>query len=229
VATAAPIPSDDGGLGANSFLYLNRKVPKLTIEVDAVAGAAPSGATLDLVRRRLAGVADKPGGITILPTETIGGQADGVWSTDDLAKSRARNRDRRSTSDAMVMYLAFLDGRYEQDDAVGVAWSASTVAVFVEHIEEISTLLVGADAIEAAATVHEVGHLLSLVNLGYRSPRAREDPDHPKHSSNPDSVMYWAVDNVGVVTILGGKTEPPTDFDAADRADLAAVRDGDLG
>jgi hypothetical protein len=128
----------------------------------------------------------------------------------------------------MAIYLQFLDGTYEDRDAVGVAYGASSAAIFSQHIEEIATVLVGSEAIERAATIHEIGHLLSLVNIGYRSPRTREDPDHPNHSSNPDSVMYWAVDNVGVVTVLGGDMELPTDFDADDRADLEDVRTGEL-
>jgi hypothetical protein len=40
--------------------------------------------------------------------------------------------------------------------------------------------------------------------------------------------MYWAVDNVGVASLLGGRTAPPTDFDADDKADLADVKLGRL-
>jgi len=66
------------------------------------------------------------------------------------------------------------------------------------------------------------------VNLGYHSPRPHEDPQHPGHSNDPNSVMYWAVDNVGVATLLGGHTAPPTDFDPDDRADLSDIRRGEL-
>jgi hypothetical protein len=222
--------SDDGGeVGSNAPLYLNRRFRELVVEVDAVAGLEPSGSLLELLRARLAQVVDKPGGIVFVPAETIPGQSDGVWTVDDLAASARSNRDRFSGGDTMVMYLQFVDGRFEDEGAFAVAYSASEVAMFVDHMRDAATLLVGASALERAALIHELGHLLSLVNLGYTSPRDREDPAHPKHSTNPDSVMFWAVDNVGILTLLGGRAQPPTAFDADDLADLADVRAGRLG
>ena len=50
----------------------------------------------------------------------------------------------------------------------------------------------------------------------------REDPDHPGHSPNRGSVMYWAVERDLVGTLLGAG--PATTFDDADRAELAAIR-----
>jgi hypothetical protein len=41
--------------------------------------------------------------------------------------------------------------------------------------------------------------------------------------------MFYAVDSVGVVNLLGGRTEPPNTFDADDKADLADVKAGKLG
>jgi hypothetical protein len=221
-------PNDDAGLGESAFLYLNRRVPRLLIEIDAVDGLAPSQAVLDLLRTRLAGVVDKPGGIAFLPAETIAGDADGVWTTEELRASARRNRDRRSSPDVMVIYLQFVDGLYEQRDAFGVAYSASTAAMFSEHMRDAATILVSRTALERAAVVHEAGHLLSLVNIGYSSPRDREDAEHPNHSNNPDSVMFWAVDNVGIITLLSGRSQPPTAFDGDDLADLRDVRSGRL-
>jgi hypothetical protein len=52
----------------------------------------------------------------------------------------------------------------------------------------------------------------------------REDPEHPGHSRSRESVMYWAVESNLIAELLGAG--PPTDFDDADRADLAALRSG---
>jgi hypothetical protein len=222
-------PTDEADVGANAFLYLNARVPKLVIEVDAVEGFAPSDDALDLLRTRLAAVTDKPRGIVVTKTQTIPGQADGVWTEADLRASARRHRDRTSTASEATMYLQFVDGRFEQAGAFGVTYSASQAAMFVGHMRDAATLVVGASSLQRATLIHEIGHLLSLVNLGYESPRAREDPEHPGHSSNPDSVMYWAVDNVGILRLLSGRAEPPTAFDDADLADLADVRKGALG
>ena len=76
--------------------------------------------------------------------------------------------------------------------------------------------------LELAVATHEVGHLLGLVDLFLRTGRA--DPEHPGHSANPRSVMYWAVESDVVGDLLTGG--PPVDFDADDRADLATIRNG---
>ena len=221
-------PNDDGELGSSAYEYLNRAIPRLVVEIDAVGGVEPYGDTLELVAERLQQVSDKPGGITVLPVEAIPGSPDNTWTIADLRASERRNRDRHSTAKEMVLYLQFVDGSSDRDNALAVAYSASAAAVFGENIRATATVLVGPAAVERAAVVHEIGHILSLVNLGYTSPRDHEDPDHPKHSTNRDSVMFWAVDTEGVLTILGGRTAPPTAFDREDLADLADVRSGRL-
>ena len=130
----------------------------------------------------------------------------------------------------MVLYVIYVNGSYaKEQDALGLAYNSSTFVVFAEQIREAAaTPIVSATSIEQAVVVHEMGHVLALVNLGYASPRDHEDPDHRGHSDNPSSVMYWAMDNVGVANLLGGRTAPPDDFDADDRADLDDLKSGRL-
>jgi hypothetical protein len=144
----------------------------------------------------------------------------------------AESKYRRYNSDARnaVIYLMFVDGQPNPNNGqIGVAFDASSDVIFEGAIRNgAATPLVTAEEIEHAVVVHEVGHILSLVNIGYTSPRPHEDSQHQGHSNNPGSVMYWAVDNVGVVNLLGGRSAPPTDYDSNDRADLADVRAGKL-
>jgi hypothetical protein len=221
--------NDEAALGRNARLYLNRGVPKLIVEVDAVEGYEPTAAALDLLRTRLASVVDKPSGIQMLPTESFS-EHHTSWDGADLRVAERRYRDRYSSSAAAVLYVIYVDGSYAaSDDALGAAFNASSFAVFVQKIrQDATTPLVPSSAIERSVLVHETGHVLALVNLTYRSPRDHEDPQHEGHSRNPDSVMYWAIDNVGIASLLGGRTAPPTDFDSDDRADLADLRSGKL-
>lgn len=182
-----------------------------------------------MLRTRLASIVDKPGGIEMLPVETFSGDRS-PWSEGDLLDVEKRNRDRYSTRSAMVLYVIYVNGSYsERPEALGLAYDSSTFAIFVERIREAAaTPLVSSASIEQAVVVHEMGHVLALVNLGYESPRDHEDPQHRGHSSNPESVMYWAMDNVGVANLLGGRTTPPDDFDPDDRADLEDLKEGRL-
>ena len=134
--------------------------------------------------------------------------------------------NQNSTASAIVLYVLYADG--STGNTIGAAYSSSAFAVFKQAIESAATPLVTAEEIEDSVIVHEAGHVLALVNIGYKSPRDHEDPQHEGHSKNSKSVMYWAVDNVGVVGLLGGSTKPPTSFDADDLADLRDLRDGRL-
>jgi len=74
--------------------------------------------------------------------------------------------------------------------------------------------------------VHEYGHLVALVNNGYESPHDHEDPDHPNHSNNDDSVMYWAIESQDIANQIDG--EPPNNFDSDDLDDLRLMKEGKL-
>jgi hypothetical protein len=47
-----------------------------------------------------------------------------------------------------------------------------------------------------------------------------EDEDHPGHSSNRNSVMWWQVESIGA---LGSLNNIPNTFDQNDRADVCAA------
>jgi hypothetical protein len=168
-----------------------------------------------------------------LPTVTIADGRDS-WTVQQLQAAEAQSSHHKSSASAIVLHVLYVNGRFDDGssggaNALGAAFNASTFAIFKDRIANASTPLVPPDAIESADVVHETGHVLALVNLTYHSPRNHEDPQHPGHSSNQQSVMYYAIDNVGVVNLLGLHSRPPTDFDADDRADLRDLKTGKLG
>ena len=230
--TSAPLPpatqriDDHGPVGSNTFLYLNRTIGKLVVEIDAVHGYEPAASAVSLLRTRLSQVADKPAGIDVLPVTVIPGTVSGDAKHTFMENTERKYRVHYSTARAIVLYVLYSDN--DTGNSIGAAYSSSAFAVFKQSIESAATPLVSAEEIEDSVIVHEMGHVLALVNIGYTSPRDHEDPNHPGHSKNPGSVMYWAVDNVGVVGLLGGHMRPPTTFDADDLADLRDLRDGKL-
>jgi hypothetical protein len=220
-------PNDTASLGSNAYFYLNRTVPKLTVEIQAVSGYGPSTATLSLLRQRLQSVADKPGGVDVMPVaNVIPGRS--TWTIPQVQAVESKYRKHYSSNSDAVIYLIFVNGQPNPSGPIGVAYNASSDVIFEEAIRGASTPLVTVQEIEQACVVHEVGHILSLVNIGYTSPRPHEDSQHPGHSNNPGSVMYWAVDNVGVANLLGGRTAPPDNYDSDDRADLKDVQNRKL-
>lgn len=122
-----------------------------------------------------------------------------------------------------VVRILFVHGSFDGDDGtLGAAVRGDVAAVFVDQVGRAAGVLGSIEAIERSVTTHELGHLLGLVDLYLDT--GRGDPQHPGHSPNRDSVMFWAVESDAIGQLLGA--DPPDSFDASDRADLEAIRSG---
>ncbi len=212
-------------MGANARAYLQDTFPRLVVEIHAVSGREPSADALGHLRAKVGEVAAKPAGIDVRRGE-IPASSD-RYTVEELKALERRHRRTSTGGDTASVHALYLNGSFAPDEGVlAIVFSASSIAVFPDQIARAATPVVSASRIERSVLLHEMGHLMGLINLGYHSPRDREDPDHPHHSRNRNSVMYWAVETNLVLTILSGP--PPDDFDADDRADLADLRAGRL-
>lgn len=222
-STPAPVYFDDAGVGAMARRYLqSAPATSLVVEIDYVTGRRPSDQAMRHVERILERETDKP--VSVRADDAIAASASD-HSFDEIAALARTHRDTRSGGATASMWIVFLDRSLEGErDTVGVAITASTAAVFADHIQDASTAVVGADQIERAVLTHEVGHLLALVNIGYTSRHDHEDPQSRGHSRSRDSVMYAQIEDKGLVALITGG--PADDFDAADRDDLAMLRAG---
>jgi hypothetical protein len=211
-AGAEPDNDLDGSPGAGAGWFLRPDgAASIGLTFLSEPGAEPSTDTVEHVGNVLVAASGK--------SVSTGGAAFEVgrstWTPDEL-------RDAAGAPDGSVKLL-FVHGQYEESDTVlGIAVRADVAAVFVDRVRDSASPLVGSRAIETAVTTHELGHLLGLVDLHLDT--GREDPEHPGHSTNRSSVMYWAVESSLVTDLLTGG--PPRDFDDADLADLAAIRGG---
>ena len=182
---------------------------------------------MDLVKTRLQEVCDKPKGVTILADE-VDFTIDTIWSSDDVRDARWKHGGDAMDSQTLHWYFLFPAGTYTDDSVLGVAVDASTIAIFKDSVEAAENIIQrpSSEEIERAVSVHEAGHLLGLVNLVYESPIDHEDPDHPGHSNNDNSVMYWAIETNDVGNLITGNL--PNTFDADDKSDLAGMADGTI-
>ena len=204
------------------------KFTNMMIEIDYTEGYEPQSQTLSTLKSRIESVCDKPGGVTIKTTQTDFGHGDS-WSADDVREIGRETRETQPQDGSTLRWhLLFPNGSYETNGVLGVAVDASTAAIFLDDVRDAEGPFSrpSAEAIENAVTVHEVGHLLGLVNLVYTSPAAHEDSGHPGHSNNEDSVMYWAIESGDFTSFF--ENDVPDDFDSDDRDDLAAIAAGDL-
>lgn len=205
------------------------------VEVDYVTGHRPSNGLLDLLKGRLSPLVHKPDGITMFVDDAL--PAEGrTWTTDDLRALRREHGNQATGSDRVVTHLIFVDGQSAADSndgrVLGVAIGFDLVVIFSETIREVCSLstlcTTTPQRILEAVTIHEFGHALGLVGREDGSGREpvppqsdHEDPEHPGHSRNRGSVMYWAVESSNIVNLLRGGV--PTTFDADDKADLCAA------
>ena len=190
------------------------------MEVRSQSSAGPSQESIDHVRSVLEQVSNKQ----VVPRSGAlieGGAQD--WSADDLRAVADDSHALQQGNGKAVVHLLFVHGTLGGDGSVlGAALRGDTAAIFIDRVKASATPLIGSTGIEVAVVTHEVGHLLGLVDLYLHT--GRQDPDHPGHSTDKNSVMYWAVESDLVADLLG--SGPPRDFDDADLADLQTIHDG---
>lgn len=219
--------NDAGAVGVNGPAMLRGDRAQLVIEIDVQQGITVDQAAVDHLVDEVRRHVDKPGGITFAGGNTFASDRT-EWSAGDLREAAAANRTTSSTGDAVSVHVMYVRGGFYQDGeqtaAIGVAYSASNVAIFPERWAGLGTLLGSSRAIERAVLVHEFGHLFGLVNLTYASEIDHEDPEHPGHSSSQQSVMFHAIESTLIGQVFSGP--PPDRFDDADAADLAGLRSG---
>ena len=197
---------------------------RLHIEVNYVTGNAPDSDALNLLKQRIKEVSDKS---TVTVSQSSFGSTDNSYTLEEIIELESSERTEFKEGNTFVVHILYLNGEYsDNSQALGIAYSGTSFVMFKEKIEDASFLLISSKDIEKAVIVHEFGHLLGLVNKGYQSPHDHEDPDHPHHSNNEESVMYWAIESQDIANQLDG--EPPNNFDEYDLDDLSLLKQGKL-
>jgi hypothetical protein len=212
----------------------SREFTSLVVEVDAFEGAVPSEVALERLAEVLQERLDKPAGVeVVLSSEIPVTRRREAYRSQDIRELEAEFRDfwsgdARAPARAViwVVYLPGAGGRTEGGDyALGLTLGASELAVFPEVIAW-TTAPEARDAAEALVLVHEVGHLLGLVNNGIPAVDAHEDPFHPRHDVSPDCVMYHEIETGS----LGGAIDlAEIDYGYGCRLDLFSVGGKDPG
>ena len=197
---------------------------KLHIEINYVTNNAPDSDAINLLKQRIKDVSDKT---SITVSQSAFGSTDNSYSLEEIIDIEKNERERFKSGDTFVIHILYLNGEYQDNDkTLGLAYTGSSFVLFKEKIEDASFLLISPTDIEKSVIVHEFGHLLGLINNGYQSPHNHEDSQHPNHSNNEESVMYWAIESQDIGNQIDG--EPPNEFDADDLDDLRLMKEGKL-
>jgi hypothetical protein len=214
-------PADPGAAGpgqAAPWFLRPGESTRIVVQVLTQSGAEPVSSTVDRIATVLRAASGKPVTMT-------GGRVTAshdTWSGTQI-RDAADAVPASAPDGTAVLRILFVHGRSDKgDDVLGITPRGDVTAIFSDGVRSSESGLGDPHAVERAVTTHEVGHVLGLVDLFLSTGRA--DKDHPGHSTNRQSVMYWAVESTLVGDLLTGG--PPQNFDDADLADLAAIRRG---
>jgi hypothetical protein len=218
--SGATVNAANGEPGAYAGVLLGPgSADAIVVDVLVQSGVTPSSDALSRLPDILGQASGKP--------VTVNGPApltssNSVHSASEIRAAADEQDHASQTARRAVIHLLYFAGAYTDDKALGVIVRGDTIAIFPEQIDAATSPLVGRARLERAVLTHELGHAMGLVDLYLDG--NRDDSDHPGHSTNRSSVMFWAVETDVVSQILGGP--PPVDFDDADRIDLARIRSG---
>lgn len=233
--TDEPLPDEDevednfssrAGDYAADFLS-DDEYDTLVVEIDYVAGNAPDSDALDALEDALSELCTKPGGVQIILDDELPPQGSPAWSVSAGQELEQTWRDRYRDPDTgtAVIYYLYLDGNSDRDSdsgkILGYAYRGSSLVMFKETMDAVGGGLSLSAGVEETVIVHELGHLLGLVNNGIEMMDDHQDEDHGAHCDNDDCMMYWAVETDAIVDVLGLGGAP--DFDADCRDDMIAA------
>jgi hypothetical protein len=210
---------------------------RLVVQVDHAPGRAPSEAAKAHLLGTLKNVTRKTH-IVLDVKETLKDEPGRVWKADDLLSTELALRRARHEAPTALLHVLYPAGRYEGGSAAGVTISGPVIGPVVVFLDVLRELRVGTplgalpvpnpeagvQVLERSTLLHEAGHAMGLVNNGLLMVKAREDKENEGHTTNPRSVMYWAVESQnGLRQYLLDDGSVPDVFDADDLADLRSA------
>ena len=223
-------PAVWGNPGDAKKEFLGKDYDKIVIELDYESNTDPDSDALALLCQRLKDVCQKEVKI-VISNKIIDSKTS--YSYNEICTIESEYRDYHNQyidfeKSVFYAYVLYLNGTYsESDRVIGLAYSADSFCIFQENIKNNvnqAGLRPTASDVEKSVVVHEFGHLLNLVSRGQDPAyKYKEDSEHPHHSENKNSVMYWAVDTTDVIgAFLNGGT--PNNFDESDRQEMDTYR-----
>jgi hypothetical protein len=227
---------------------VSTKYANLRVELDYPSGSEPNAQAVAELKAALQEVTGRDDAhVTIAQSPDIPAEPNRAYSISDIQALENAHRSSHTGGDTVSVYVVYVAGSSTDDSGsskvLGVAYHGTSLAMFKGNIRantapdgSILTQKPQENFVERAVLVHEFGHAMGLVNLGTPMVRDHEDrvndPARHGHSSNAQSVMYYAVETTGglatIVNCVTGQcgADIPYRYDADDKADLRALRGG---
>lgn len=182
----------EAGASANDLLSSNR-FTSLNVEVQYMEGYKPSDVAITQLLHFLYKHLNKPEGIFIR-TKEIAATTDTILSSKDILAIEQLNRTAYSTPTQLAIYILITNGRQVNNHLLGLAYRNTSVVLLGDKIKDYSysTRKITRSKLEATILLHEVCHLLGLVNSGSPMQQDHKDAELGRHCNNKKCLMYYA-------------------------------------
>jgi hypothetical protein len=214
IARAAAGPAG----GAAGIILQPTPATSLVVEVLEEPGAAANRVALNRVIADLRKYSGKS--VSEVHTALPQGSAGKRWNENELEALIDRSSKVPHGGGRFVVRMLFVKGQnVRSPNILAETFRGDIVVGFPDRYASSGQHII------TAVIIHELGHLLGLVDLYLNRGRAdtQHDPAGSGHSRNQGSVMYWAVDPSLLGTLFGTASDR---FDAQDERDMAAIRRG---
>ena len=214
----------DASPGASAADFLSDiDFEHLVIQVQYLEGMAPTQSGLDNLTAFLEARLDKPGGVEVhLDASPVGPATGRTYSASDIRALEDEHRTLFTSGDTLAAYLLVVDGQYQQENVLGIAYYNTSTALFGERIQDNTGGINQPPRarVEATVAMHEFGHLLGLVNNGTDMQEPHQDTENGNHCDDDQCLMYYAVRTTQFLGSLIGSGSPSLDANCL--ADLRA-------
>ena len=181
------------GASAHDLLS-DERYTSLRIEVQFVPGFEPDKQALNNLQVFLEKYLKKPQGIFI-ETKEIAPLLDTVLMREDLVAFERTSRTVYTKKKELGIYLLYTNGTYVNPKILGLAYQNTSAVIIGQLIQSRSGKIGQPDRTKLETTVllHEMGHLLGLINKGSAMISDHQDDNHESHCSNKDCLMYYSI------------------------------------
>lgn len=218
-----PYSTTEGPGEANRDIVAGSDFDTIELEIQYMPGHEPQSGAVDDLVTFLENWSGKPVR-ALTPVEIpAGGQPSYTAAEVRELEEEHREHEPDRSSNTLRLYHLFLDGEFEQQNVLAIAYYNTSTAYFGATFEETSSGLgsPSREQVEASVLRHEIGHLMGLVDNGTTMQSDHKDEANGTHCDNENCVMYYAYNQPDLFSSIFGSEVP--DLDAACQADIEAL------
>jgi hypothetical protein len=191
----------------------------LKVEVQYMPGFEPDAKALSNLELFLATYLYKPAGITIV-TKEIPAIADTVLHRNEVVLVERDNRTAFTKGTEIAVYIVYTNGGCVDSNVLATAYRNTSIVMYGKTIHQNSGRAgkPSRTQLESTVLMHEMAHLMGLVNVGTGLKEDHQDEKNGSHCNNKKCLMYHAVETTDAFSLLRKGRIPQ--LDAACKKDL---------